>query len=205
MILVPLRTQNPPAQAQGLGPVQAGVRVVPVVPVGNLVVSVLVRALDLGPHAPAWSWIRSVEDHCSPNRGTVGTGTRKDAAQVWVQVLAVGPVLALDLVVVPVSDLALVPASAPAWAGIQRWMRAALVALAVAGWRRCRPRHWASAAWGLAYLCTFPPVVGRNPPRPLLARGIPQAEDDRRRIRTGIRTRRNRIQWHHRGPGTCWR
>lgn len=188
-------------------------------------VSVLVRALDLGPHAPAWSWIRSVEDHCSPNRGTVGTGTRKNAAQVWVQVLAavpvlvsgrvpasdrarvvaVGPVLALDLVVVPVSDLALVPASAPAWAGIQRWMRAALVALAVAGWRRCRPRHWASAAWGLACLGTFPPVVGRNPPRSLLARGIPQAEDDRRRIRTGIRIRRNRIQWHHRGLGTCWR
>ena len=164
MLLVPLRTQNPPAQAQGPGRAPAEVRVVPVVPVGNLVVSVLVRALDLGPHAPAWSWIRSVEDHCSPNRGTVGTGTRKNAAQVWVQVLAavpvlvsgrvpasdrarvvaVGPVLALDLVVVPVSDLALVPASAPAGAGTQRWMRAASVALAVAGWRRCRPHHRAS-------------------------------------------------------------
>lgn len=148
MLLVPPRTQNPPAQAQGLGRAPAEVRVVPVVPVGNLVVSVLVRVPDLGPHAPAWSWIRSVEDYCSPNRGTAGTGTRKDAAQVWGQVLAVGPMPALDLVVVPVSDLALalglVPASAPAGAGTQRWMRAASVALAVAGWRRCRPHHRAS-------------------------------------------------------------
>lgn len=135
MLLVPLRTQNLPVQAQVLGPVQAAVRVV-AVPVGSLVVWVPAQDSDL--RAPEWSWIRSVEAPRLRNRGTVGTGTRKGAAQVRVQepVLVSAPVAARELVsarvrivvAVPVSDLAsdlaLAPGSAlasvPAWVGTQR-------------------------------------------------------------------------------------
>ena len=46
---------------------------------------------------------------------------------------------------------------------------------------------------------------GQESPRPLPARGIPQEEAADRHIRSGIQTRHSRIQWHHRGPGTCWR
>lgn len=140
MLLVLLRIQNLPAQAQVLGPVLAAVRVVPVVLVGSLVVWVPAQDSDL--RAPEWSWIRSVEAARLRNRGTVGTGTRKGAAQVRVQepasepVLVSAPVAARELVsarvrivvAVPASvlasGLALAPGSAlasvPAWAGTQR-------------------------------------------------------------------------------------
>lgn len=134
MLLVPPHTQNPPAQAQVLGPVQAAVQPVPAVLVGSLVV--WVPAQDPDPRAPEWSWTRSVEASRLRNRGTVGTDTRKGAAQMRVQVLALdlvvvpvsGRVLAVASVpvvaAVPASDLALdpvlVPASVPAWAGTQR-------------------------------------------------------------------------------------
>lgn len=141
MLLVPLRTQNLPVQAQVLGPVQAAVRVV-AVPVGSLVV--WVPAQDPVPdlRAPGWLWTRSVEAPHLRNRGTVGTGTRKGAAQARVQepaldpVLVSAPVAARELVsarvrvavAVPASGLAsglaLAPGSAlasvPAWAGTQR-------------------------------------------------------------------------------------
>ena len=96
MLLVLLRIQNLPAQAQGLRPVLAAVRGVPVVLVGSLVV--WVPAQDPDPRAPGWSWTRSVETARLRNRGTVGTGTRKGAAQVRIQEPASESVLVLSLI-----------------------------------------------------------------------------------------------------------